>query len=251
MSSQLDRIRIASPCPITWEQMVGDDSVRFCNHCRLNVYNLSSLNIADAEALVASTEGRLCARLYSRSDGTVLTKDCPVGLQALRRRIVRTAAAVFALLGSFTAVSGQTVKSKKDCTARTRITHQKIVSSSGETILTGQVLDPMGAVIAGATVALRNLKTKETQKMISSEEGRFQFVGMATGEYSIQIESPGFSKHRIKDFKISNNEVTNLEITLSVKPAELPVLVGVVGASPNDPPGTTTISEKLLRSLPH
>lgn len=230
--------------------MVGDDGIRFCNYCRLNVYNLSSLSKADAEALLASTEGRLCARLYRRSDGTVTTKDCPVGLQALRRRMSRTAAAVFALLGTFTAVvTGQTVKSKKDCTAQTRITHQNMVSSSGETILTGKVLDPMGAVIVGATVTLRNLKTKETQKMISSEEGRFQFVGMATGEYSIQIESPGFSKHRIKDFKISNNEVTSLEITLSIFSEE--VIVGMIGVTPNDPPGTTTIREKLLRSLPH
>ena len=252
MSSRLDRIRIASPCPITWEQMVGDDSVRFCNHCRLNVYNLSELSKADAEALLASTEGRLCARLYRRSDGTVLTKDCPVGLQALRRRVARTAAAVLGLIGSFTAVvSGQTDKSKIDCcTTQTRITHKKLVSSSGETLLTGTVLNPIGAMVAGATVTLQNVTTKEIQKTISTDEGRFQFVGIPAGEYSIQIESTGFRKHRIETLKIANDEMINLKVTLSLNFDE--VLLGVVGdASPIDPPGTTTINQKLLRSLPH
>jgi hypothetical protein len=251
MSSRLDRIRIASPCPITWEQMSGNDSVRFCNHCRLNVYNLSTLSKAEAEALVASTEGRLCARLYRRSDGTVLTKDCPVGLQALRRRMARTAAAVFALIGSFSAVvSGQTVKSKKDsCATQTGITRKNTASTSGETLLTGTVLDSTGAVVAGATVTLQNVRTKEIQKTISSDEGRFQIVGTAAGEYSIQIESPGFRKHRIKALKIATNEMINLKATLSVNSEE--VLLGVVGVSPNDPPGTTTITEKLFRSLPH
>jgi hypothetical protein len=232
--------------------MVGDNSVRFCNHCRLNVYNLSELSKDEAEALLASTEGRLCARLYRRSDGTVLTKDCPVGLQALRRRMARSAAAVFALIGSFSAVvSGQTVKSRKDsCTTQTGITRRNIVSSSGETLLTGTVVDPSGAMVAGATVTLENVRSKETQKTISTDEGQFQFVGMAAGEYSIQIESLGFRKYRIEALQIANSEMINLKVTLSVN---LEVLVGVVvGESPiDDPPGTTTITQKLLRSLPH
>jgi len=251
MSSRLDRIRIASPCRITWEQMVGDDSIRFCIHCRLNVYNLSELSKPEAEALLASTEGRLCARLYRRSDGTVITKDCPVGLQALRRRMARTATAAFALIGSLTAVvSGQTAKSRKDsCTTEIAITRKNIVSSSGETLLTGTILDPIGAMVAGATVTLQNVRTKEIQKTISTDDGRFQFVGMTAGEYSIQIESPGFRKYRIKALKIANNEMINLKVTMSVNLEE--VLVGVVGVSPNDPPGTTTITQELLRSLPH
>ena len=250
MSSRLDRISIASPCPITWEQMVGDDNVRFCNHCRLNVYNLSELSKDEAEALLASTEGRLCARLYRRSDGTVITNDCPVGLQALRRRMARTAAAVFALIGSFSAVvSGQTIKSRKDsCPSQTGITRKNTVSNSGETLLTGTVLDPLGAMVAGASVTLQNVRTNEIQKTISTDEGRFQFVGMGAGEFSIRIESPGFRKCRIKALKIANNEVINLEVTLRVNLDE--VLVGMVGISPNDPPGITTINQKLIRSLP-
>src|SRR6267378_5000201 len=91
--SNLDRLRIATPCPISWEQMTGDNRVRFCDHCKLNVYNISELSRLEAESLIASTEGRLCARLFRRADGTVLTKDCPVGLRALRMRISKRVAA--------------------------------------------------------------------------------------------------------------------------------------------------------------
>jgi len=34
----LDNIRIASPCPIKWTNMQGEARVRFCEHCKLNVY---------------------------------------------------------------------------------------------------------------------------------------------------------------------------------------------------------------------
>jgi hypothetical protein len=53
----------------------------------MNVYNLSNMTKKDAEALILSTEGRLCVRYYHRADGTILTDNCPVGLRALKRRV--------------------------------------------------------------------------------------------------------------------------------------------------------------------
>jgi hypothetical protein len=43
---------------------------------------------AEAERLVVEKEGRLCVRFHRRADGTVLTRDCPVGL---RRWLARAA----------------------------------------------------------------------------------------------------------------------------------------------------------------
>ena len=83
----LNEIRIASPCTASWDAMRGDERVRFCDHCRLHVYNLSEMKAEDAAALVERTEGRLCVRFYQRRDGTMLTRDCPIGLRAIRRRI--------------------------------------------------------------------------------------------------------------------------------------------------------------------
>lgn len=85
----LENIRIAAPCSADWDDMAGDERVRFCGKCEKNVYNISEMTRAEAEALVTAKEGRLCVRLYQRQDGTVLTTDCPVGVrrQRLRARV--------------------------------------------------------------------------------------------------------------------------------------------------------------------
>jgi hypothetical protein len=118
----LDDIRIASPCHAEWDAMrpVPDEDgarARFCGSCEKNVYDLSSMTRVDALALIARQEGSCCVRFYRRTDGTVLTEDCPVGFRAaLRRAQLRTlsgiatgagavAAAVAFLLGTANPVS--------------------------------------------------------------------------------------------------------------------------------------------------
>jgi hypothetical protein len=87
----LETVRIANPCNVPWGAMAGDDRVRFCDRCQLNVYNLSAMTRQEAEDLLRRREGRTCLRLFRRADGTVLTRDCPVGLRAARRRLDRAA----------------------------------------------------------------------------------------------------------------------------------------------------------------
>ena len=99
--SLLDRVTVAAPCNVGWENMVGDERVRFCGQCSLNVYNLSGMTKSEAERLVAQAEGRLCVRFYRRADGTILTKDCPVGLRAVRKRAARVATASASAVLSF------------------------------------------------------------------------------------------------------------------------------------------------------
>ena len=83
----LNQVRIAKPCPANWEEMKGDERVRFCEHCQKHVFNLSAMNANDAVTLVRAKEGKLCARMYLRRDGTLLTGDCPVGVARYRRRV--------------------------------------------------------------------------------------------------------------------------------------------------------------------
>lgn len=94
----LDVVNIASPCAVAWNEMPGDDRVRFCGQCQLNVYNVSELSRAEAEAFVSQREGRTCIRIYRREDGTILIRDCPIGLRAVRRRLARMVAAIAAVL---------------------------------------------------------------------------------------------------------------------------------------------------------
>jgi hypothetical protein len=99
-TNRLKNVHVASPCPASWDGMIGNDRVRFCGQCELNVYNLSSMSRDEAEALITRTEGRLCVRFYRRNDGSIITEDCPVGLQALKQRMSRIRRAVVsAVLG--------------------------------------------------------------------------------------------------------------------------------------------------------
>src|SRR5260221_457640 len=101
-NNPLNHVRVATPCPADWDQMIGSERMRFCGQCRLNVYNLSSMIRSEAESLIARTEGRLCVRFYRRRDGSIITRDCPVGLRAIRRRVSYIAKAIGSMvLGLF------------------------------------------------------------------------------------------------------------------------------------------------------
>jgi len=100
-TSRLDNVRIASPCPANWDSMCGNERIRFCGECQLNVYNISEMSKAEAEQLIGQAEGRLCVRYYRRKDGSIITQNCPVGLRALKRRVSRIAAAISSLIFTF------------------------------------------------------------------------------------------------------------------------------------------------------
>ena len=98
MTTTLDRLEIATPCKASWDGMSGDDRVRFCGLCKLNVFNLSGMTREQAETLVRTSEGRVCVRMFKRADGTVITQDCPVGLAARMKRKARLAIAGLAAM---------------------------------------------------------------------------------------------------------------------------------------------------------
>lgn len=77
----LDNLSIATPCRARWSRMelVEGDRVRFCRTCEKNVYNITLMSRAEAEALLLTHEGNLCVNFARRADGTILTNDCPIG----------------------------------------------------------------------------------------------------------------------------------------------------------------------------
>lgn len=112
-SRLVDKLEIASPCSEEWDDMVGDERTRFCDSCRKNVFNISSMSGPEVEELIESAEGRVCVRLFRRHDGTVLTSDCPIGLaERAWRRARNTGLAAAALMltllaGGFVAFFGR------------------------------------------------------------------------------------------------------------------------------------------------
>jgi len=105
-TNRLDKIRVAAPCSADWDSMFGNERVRLCEQCHLNVYNFSEMSRVEAERLINQAEGRVCVRFYRRRDGSIITQNCPVGLRAIKRRLSRVATAVASFILSLMAGVG-------------------------------------------------------------------------------------------------------------------------------------------------
>jgi hypothetical protein len=99
-------VEIATPCRASWDEMRGDNYVRFCSHCQKNVYDISDLTAKAALDLIEQKEHRLCLRLFRRADGTVLTADCLGGTRRGWRPWVWAAAAIAMMIGWFGLLMG-------------------------------------------------------------------------------------------------------------------------------------------------
>lgn len=95
----LPNIRVAAPCTADWNAMQGDERVRECAKCAKRVFNLSNMTRDEAEALIVAKEGRLCVRYFQRRDGTIILKDCEVGVSGRRKRRLIAAGAAALLAG--------------------------------------------------------------------------------------------------------------------------------------------------------
>lgn len=140
-TNPLEQIKIASPCKADWNEMHGDERRRFCGECQLNVYNLSGMSREDAESLLIQSEGRLCVRFYKRADGTVLTKDCPVGWQALKQRVSKTATAFASLV--FGLLSGLGLNSYFSRTEPMNVMGQMTAAPTAETLNEVTIIEPV------------------------------------------------------------------------------------------------------------
>ncbi len=119
----LRSVRIASPCSMRWEDMNGDGRTRHCEQCGLHVHDISNMSESEAEAFLRSAigAGRVCASLFRRADGTILTKDCPIGLRAARERAGRVLARAAAVIGLIVTAAVLAAKGEKNAMGRARI----------------------------------------------------------------------------------------------------------------------------------
>ena len=245
-------MRIATPCQVGWENMAGDEKVRFCEQCSLHVYNISEMTSEQVTSLVTSTEGRICARLYRRADGTVLTRDCPVGLRALRKRVSRRAGAVLtAVLGLCSGLMGQTKPQEgKICTRIVALKMKKSIVKDEQGIFSGMVLDEMGALIPGANITLTDEQSKKQLTATSAEDGKFKISGLTTATYLLEIEAQGFKPYRQKHLELNAKEVVQVDATLQFS-GEI-VTVGVLVDTPEieSSNGTIRITGEYLKKLP-
>jgi hypothetical protein len=143
----LNDVQVASPCSADWDAMEGDEKVRFCGECRLHVFNLSAMDLDEAAEKVSQASDRLCVRFFRRHDGTIMTRDCPVGVE----RKARSRRAVLRLT---TVMTGASVAAA--VLYRQTVAVKAKPTSEGEV---GKLMTPTPIAVAGAMSApIREVK---------------------------------------------------------------------------------------------
>ncbi len=96
--------------------------------------------------------------------------------------------------------------------------------------LSGTVTDPSGAVIAHATVEIRNAATHTALVIHTGEDGRYTAPVLAPGDYAIEVRSPGFLAGRAR-VTITASQPVVQNFTLAVGAASESVMVEAAPAT--------------------
>jgi hypothetical protein len=254
----IDQLRVASPCSMGWEKMTGDERKRFCAACELNVYNISEMTAVQIRALIGDSSGRICGRIYRRFDGTVMTKDCPTGVRALRKRAARTAgAALSAMLGLFSVGVAQTTE-RNDGAAKpvseARPKSERKLLSPDKRILAGTVMDLQGNFIAGVDIMIypKSSGKNDFKNIINARTdggGKYIVDGLAADTYLAEANLPGYAHSEIAEITIAGGEEITFDIKLT-RYEPITGLINVILPPPPSVPGKTVITREMLDRMP-
>jgi hypothetical protein len=101
--------------------------------------------------------------------------------------------------------------------------------STSTGVVAGSVTDPSGAVVAGATVTLTDSSTNVAHATTSNASGRYIYVDVNPGIYSITASKAGFATTRSEDQEVKVGASLTLNLTLQVGGSNVVVEVTTVG----------------------
>ena len=103
--------------------------------------------------------------------------------------------------------------------------------------INGTVIDSSQSSIAGATLVLSSKDTGEVRQVTSSEQGYFNFVDLARGDYTLVVKANGFRELQMGPLELTVGE------QMTVRPKlEVGTLSEVVEVQATAPPVTTSTS---------
>lgn len=121
------------------------------------------------------------------------------------------------------------------------------VSGFAQTASTGTILgvvsDPSGAVVPAVTVELQDVTTRSVRSVTTNEVGRYLFVGVSPGTYSLRATAAGFKNAEVVavtvevtrsytiDFKLEIGAARQTVQVTAASAAELQTLDSTVGSS--------------------
>lgn len=211
---------LISPCQQDWDSMIGNNQIRFCQHCRLSVHNLENLNSKQLHRLLVRS-GRLCVRFSPSANRSQLRPS----LYGIRRRAsVIAAGAVSASLTVSTALASKIdpISAEGSVTAVVTGRTSALVSATGAKIQ-GYVLDPAGAIIVGALVTLTHSESGDAKARVTDGQGEYRFDGLTHGTYHLKIAARGFATNDVPNIVVRESVEIRVDQTLSIAQIEAKV----------------------------
>ncbi|HKP73237.1 MAG TPA: TonB-dependent receptor, partial [Pyrinomonadaceae bacterium] len=88
------------------------------------------------------------------------------------------------------------------------------VSSTGS--LAGSVTDQAGAVVAGASVVVKNNATGAETTVTTADNGTFNVPSLTAGTYTVNITAQGFKQSNVRDVKIDVGSPSSINVAMEV-----------------------------------
>ena len=216
----LNNVTINSPCSADWNSMIGNDQVRFCEHCSLDVHNLSEMTRSQAERLVARSNGRLCIRYHHDPSGRPATLPVGQKLHRISRRVSRIAAGAFTATLSVTSAVAQSSSNYQSGNSNPPNATKQVTRWALGASIVGTVTDQNGAVIPGATVFVSNSDGSVALYASTGFDGQFRIDGLEPGSYQLRVQAPGFAADETAGIYLQANGEARADRTLRVAEIE-------------------------------
>lgn len=118
--------------------------------------------------------------------------------------------------------------------------------------LNGSVTDPTGAIVAGATVSVKEAATGKEFSATTSSNGLFTIPALGTGTYVVTISAPGFKQVVVQGVKIDAGVPATVNAKLEIGAATESVVVqgGAEVLQTQSANVATTITGRQITDLP-
>ncbi|PWT96419.1 MAG: hypothetical protein C5B55_00030 [Blastocatellia bacterium] len=104
------------------------------------------------------------------------------------------------------------------------------MGQSSTSSVNGNVVDPQGNVIAGATVTLTNAQRNFTRSQTTTDGGNFAFTLIPPGQYQIEVEAKGFKKAVVTEVNAQVAKPTTVSVPMEIGNVSEAVTVSSGGA---------------------
>ena len=101
----------------------------------------------------------------------------------------------------------------------------KVYAQVGTGTISGVIVDPSGAVVAGALVSITNSQTEVVTSVTTNSQGRYVVPDLIVGKYDVQAAMQGFQTQVIKQvlLTVGSNDVVDWTLAIGQKITALTV----------------------------